>query len=115
MSTITGSLKRKNMNEPIAPKLTKVQQGIIDLMRADYELGAYKIGLLEESGLRCRLQKGGVGKGGETIKVAPKVFKTMLGLGCFTVSGGDYRYTKYTLNLTLFPEVATTSGPAAQQ
>lgn len=103
------------MTEPTAPKLTKVQQGIIDLMRADYELGAYKIGLLEESGLRCRLQKGGVGKGGETIKVSPKVFKTLLALECFTVSGGDYRFTKYTLNLSLFPEVPATSGPAAQR
>lgn len=40
-------------------KLSRVQQDVIDKMRNGWELGCYSM-----SG--CRLQKGGLGKGGET-------------------------------------------------
>jgi hypothetical protein len=42
-------------------KLTKAQQGAFDLMLAGWELGVSK-----SLGGRCWLQKGGVGKGGES-------------------------------------------------
>jgi len=43
--------------------LSKVQQGVIDKMNDDWELGCYTMG-------GCTLQKGGLGKGGEAERVS---------------------------------------------
>lgn len=102
------------MTENTAPKLTKSQKTIVDLMLAGWQLGVYKNGLTEDGSLRCRLQKGGVGRGGETQKVSTATFRAMKKLEMFVRVGGDYRFDKYDLNSAQFPGIATAAGePAA--
>lgn len=101
------------MTENSVPKLTKSQKAIVDLMLAGWQLGVYKNGLTEDTGLRYRLQKGGVGRGGETQKVSTATFRVMQKLEMFVRVGGDYRFDKYDLNSAQFPDAANAAGETA--
>ena len=56
------------------PKVTKLQQEVLDLLKAGWELGVTSR-LVER---RVWMQKDGLGKGGETRKIRMSVFEALL-------------------------------------
>lgn len=73
-------------------KLSKVQQEVIELMKAGWELGV-------SSGAvpRAWLQKNGVGRGGETKKLAISTYHKLRDLGYFIMVHDGFPVKKYRL------------------
>ncbi|KKN59272.1 hypothetical protein LCGC14_0543710 [marine sediment metagenome] len=66
-------------------KLTPNQQEVIDLMKQGWELGSEL-----SIGGGCRLQKGGLGRGDETLTISPSTLRTLDYLGYIEVASSNF-------------------------
>lgn len=73
-------------------KLTKAQAETLDMLRNGWQLGKYaKL----EAVAKYRIQRGGIGKGGEARRVSSTVFKALEAAGLITCVYSDWRVSKY--------------------
>jgi len=74
-------------------KLSITQQYVIDLMKKGWELG-----VSTSIHGRCRLQRGGLGRGGESINVNPVTIRALRKQGLIVTTGWDFPTEKYILS-----------------
>ena len=89
-------------------KLTPIQQEVIDLMKQGWELGSS----LDLSG-RCWLQKGGLGRGGESKTVTSSTIRTLDYLGFIEVASSKFPTRHWCLKgkMPTTKEVQTRTDP----